>query len=213
VTNAQFARFVAATKYRTVGERLDPKEHPGVPPELLAPGAVVFTPPDGLRKLVDVTQWWRYTPGADWRHTSGPDSSIEGRANHPVVNIAYEDAQAYAQWLGRELPTEAQWEFAARGGLDGTTYSWGDEYYDPRAGCGLTPGKGYSRSRTMPTTATTAQHRSAASSRTAMACSTWPATFGYMWTSRSIRPDRRSTRRGRAQRWPPVTPGRLPRLW
>jgi formylglycine-generating enzyme len=135
VTNAAFARFVEATGYVTVAERgLDPADHPGMPPELLAPGAVVFTPPDGLLNLVDVTQWWRYTAGADWRHPSGPDSSIEGRDNHPVINVAYEDAQAYAHWLGRELPTEAQWEFAARGGLDGATYSWGDEYYDPVAG-------------------------------------------------------------------------------
>jgi formylglycine-generating enzyme required for sulfatase activity len=135
VTNAQFAHFVEATGYRTVAERgLDPKDHPGMPPELLAPGAVVFTPPDGLLNLVDVRQWWRYTPGADWRHPTGRGSSIEGRANHPVVNIAYEDAQAYARWLGRELPTEAQWELAARGGLEGATYSWGEEYYDPLEG-------------------------------------------------------------------------------
>ena len=135
VTNAQFARFIEATGYKTIAERgLDPKDHPGVPPELLAPGAVVFTPPDSLLNLVDVSQWWRYVPGADWRHPAGPASSIEGRDNHPVVDVAYEDAQAYARWLGRELPTEAQWEFAARGGLDGATYSWGEEYYDPVAG-------------------------------------------------------------------------------
>ncbi|MGH6900655.1 MAG: formylglycine-generating enzyme family protein [Geminicoccaceae bacterium] len=135
VTNAQFARFVEATGYVTVAERgLDPKDHPGVPPELLAPGAVVFTPPDGLLNLVDVSQWWRFVPGADWRHPSGPGSGVEGRDNHPVVNVACEDAQAYARWLGRELPTEAQWEFAARGGLEDATYSWGDEYYDLVAG-------------------------------------------------------------------------------
>jgi formylglycine-generating enzyme required for sulfatase activity len=135
VTNAQFARFVAATGYVTVAERgLDPKDHPGMPPELLAPGAVVFTPPDGVLDLVNVNQWWRYVAGADWRHPAGPDSSIEGRGNHPVVDMAYEDAQAYARWLGRELPSEAQWEFAARGGLEGATYSWGEEYYDPVAG-------------------------------------------------------------------------------
>jgi sulfatase modifying factor 1 len=104
VSNVEFARFVEATGHVTVAERgLDPRDHPGVPPELLAPGAVVFTPPDGLLNLVDVTQWWRYTPGADWRHPSGPGGSIEGRANHPVVNVAYEDAQAYAHWLGRDL--------------------------------------------------------------------------------------------------------------
>jgi formylglycine-generating enzyme len=105
-----------------------------MPPELLAPGAVVFTPPDGVLDLVNVNQWWRYVAGADWRHPSGPHTSIESLDNHPVVNVAYEDAQAYAHWLGRDLPTEAQWEFAARGGLEGATYSWGDEYYDPVAG-------------------------------------------------------------------------------
>jgi formylglycine-generating enzyme required for sulfatase activity len=135
VTNAQFARFVAATGYVTIAERgLDAKDHPGMPPELLAPGAVVFKPPDGVLDLVNAGQWWRYVAGADWRHPAGPASSIDGRGNHPVVDVAYEDAQAYANWLGRELPTEAQWEFAARGGLDGATYSWGDEYYDPVEG-------------------------------------------------------------------------------
>ena len=135
VTNAEFARFVAATGYVTIAERgLDPREYPGVAPELRAPGAVVFTPPDRLLDLVAVTQWWRYVPGADWRHPSGPGSSSAGRDNHPVVDVAYEDARAYARWLGRELPTEAQWEFAARGGLNGATYGWGDDYYDPVAG-------------------------------------------------------------------------------
>ena len=103
VTNAQFARFVEATGHVTLAERgLDPKDFPGMPPELLAPGAVVFTPPDGLLNLVDFSQWWRYVPGADWRHPSGSGSSIEGKQNHPVVNVAYEDAQAYARWLGRD---------------------------------------------------------------------------------------------------------------
>jgi formylglycine-generating enzyme len=135
VTNAQFERFVDATGYRTVAERgLPAEDHPGLPPELLAPGAVVFATPDGLLDLVDVRTWWRYVAGADWRHPAGPGSSIEGKGNHPVVDIAYEDAAAYARWLGRELPTEAQWEFAARGGLDGATYGWGEDYYDPAAG-------------------------------------------------------------------------------
>ena len=136
VTNAQFARFVDATGYRTVAERgLDPKDHPGVPPELLAPGAVVFTPPDGLLDLVDVGQWWRFVPGRRLAPSAaGRPARSMGKDNHPVVDVAYEDALAYARWAGRELPTEAQWEFAARGGLDGATYSWGDEYYDPVQG-------------------------------------------------------------------------------
>jgi formylglycine-generating enzyme required for sulfatase activity len=123
VTNAQFARFVAATGYRTVAERgLTAVEHPELPPELLAPGATVFASPQGMLQLVDVRGWWQFVAGADWRHPEGPGSSIEGKANRPVVDVAYEDALAYARWLGRDLPTEAQWEYAARGGLDGSTY-------------------------------------------------------------------------------------------
>ena len=134
VTNAQFARFVEATGYRTVAERgLDPKEHPELPPELLAPGSMVFSPPDRLPEQPDVTLWWRYVEGADWREPLGPGSSIKGLDNRPVVHVAYEDALAYARWQGRDLPTEAEWEFAARGGLDGATYAWGDSY-DPARG-------------------------------------------------------------------------------
>jgi sulfatase modifying factor 1 len=135
VTNAQFARFVAATGYRTVAERgVPPGTRPDLPPELRVPGSVVFSIPNGLLNLVDMSSWWHYVPGADWRHPLGPGSSIEDKANHPVVHVAYEDALAYAHWLGHELPTEAQWEFAARGGLEGATYSWGDSYYDPAQG-------------------------------------------------------------------------------
>jgi sulfatase modifying factor 1 len=135
VTNAQFRRFVDATGYRTAAERgLSAQDHPGMPPELLVPGAVVFAVPAGLLDLVDVRGWWRYVAGADWRHPTGPGSSIDGKDNHPVVDVAHEDALAYARWLGRELPTEAQWEFAARGGLDGATYGWGEAFYDPASG-------------------------------------------------------------------------------
>jgi sulfatase modifying factor 1 len=135
VTNAQFRRFVEATGYQTVAERgLDPKHHPGVPPELLAPGSTVFAMPTGLLNLVGVGSWWHYVAGADWRHPTGPGSTIRGKDNHPVVDVAFEDAQAYAHWVGHDLPTEAQWEFAARGGLDGAAYGWGEEYYDPVAG-------------------------------------------------------------------------------
>jgi len=129
VTNAQFAAFVAATGYKTVAERgLNAKDYPDLPKEALVPGSMVFfEPPANARISMDVTQWWRYVPGADWRHPDGPGSSIAGRDNHPVVHIAYADADAYAKWLGRSLPTEAEWEFAARGGLNGKEFAWGDE--------------------------------------------------------------------------------------
>jgi sulfatase modifying factor 1 len=116
VTNAQFAQFVAATGYKTLAERgIDPKTHPGME-ELSAPGSILFVQPTKLARGGDITQWWQYVKGANWREPEGPGSSIEGKENHPVVHVAFEDALAYARWKGRELPTEAQWEFAARGG-------------------------------------------------------------------------------------------------
>ena len=127
VTNAQFARFVRATGYVTVAERKpDPKLYPGVPPDKLVPGSVVFTPPKGTVPLDDVAQWWQYVPGASWKHPEGPGSDIGKRQNHPVVHVCWEDAAAYAQWAGKSLPTEAQWEYAARGGLPQKAYVWGD---------------------------------------------------------------------------------------
>lgn len=135
VTNAEFAAFVTATGYVTVAERgIDPADYPGMPPELLQPGGMVFAEPAEVATREDVTQWWRYVPGANWRAPSGPGSSIEGREDHPVVQVAQEDARAYAAWRGRALPSEAQWEYAARGGLDGATYSWGETYFDPAQG-------------------------------------------------------------------------------
>jgi formylglycine-generating enzyme required for sulfatase activity len=120
VTNAQFLKFVAATGYVTLAERgLDPKTHPGMAKELLVPGSVVFIQPTDATRGGRITQWWQYIAGANWREPAGPGSSIAGKESHPVVHIAYEDALAYARWRGRSLPTEAQWEFAARGGRDG----------------------------------------------------------------------------------------------
>ncbi|MGN6031977.1 MAG: formylglycine-generating enzyme family protein [Thermomicrobiales bacterium] len=137
VTNAEFARFVAATGYITVAERpLDPAAFPTVPPSLLQPGSMVFVATDRPVPLHDNAQWWRWTPGASWKHPRGPGSSIATMGQHPVVQIALEDAETYAAWCDARLPTEAEWEFAARGGLDGATFTWGNEDMDdgtPRA--------------------------------------------------------------------------------
>ncbi len=128
VTNEQFAEFVAATGYVTVAERpLDPADYPGAPVENLVPGSLVFTPTPGPVDLRHLSQWWTWTPGASWRYPEGPRSSVDGRSSHPVVHIAHEDAVAYASWAGGVLPSEAQWEYAARGGLDGAEFTWGDE--------------------------------------------------------------------------------------
>ncbi len=128
VTNAEFARFVAATGYVTVAERpLDAAVYPGAMPELLVPGALVFNKPAGRVDLRDIGHWWSYVPDAHWRQPFGPASSISGLDDHPVVQVVHEDAAAYAAWAGVQLPTEAEWEFAARGGLDGAAFVWGDE--------------------------------------------------------------------------------------
>ena len=129
VTNEQFARFVEATGYVTVAERAPRQEDfPTAAPEDLIAGSVVFSPPDHAVPLTDHFQWWSYVDGANWRHPLGPASSIEGKERFPVVHVAYEDAQAYAQWAGKRLPTEAEWEFAARGGLTGQLFPWGNEF-------------------------------------------------------------------------------------
>jgi formylglycine-generating enzyme required for sulfatase activity len=129
VTNRQFATFVKETGYVTLAERTPAaKDFPGAPPENLFAGSVIFSPPDHAVPLNNNLRWWAYVKGANWRHPQGPDSSIVGKENYPVVDVAYEDAVAYAAWAGTSLPTEAEWEFAARGGLSGQVYPWGDQF-------------------------------------------------------------------------------------
>jgi formylglycine-generating enzyme required for sulfatase activity len=129
VTNRQFQQFVEATGYTTCAERPpDPAVYPEALPHLLSAGSLVFVQPPGPVDLRDCLKWWEYRPGADWRHPYGPPSSIEGLEDHPVTHVTYEDAEAFANWCGKALPTEAEWEFAARGGLEGAPYAWGDEF-------------------------------------------------------------------------------------
>jgi len=129
VTNAQFAAFVRATGYVTIAERKpNATEFPTAPPENLVAGSVVFSPPDHAVPLNNHFQWWSYVPGANWRHPLGPKSDIKGKDDYPVVHVSYQDAEAYAKWAGKRLPTEAEWEFAARGGVAGKPFVWGDEF-------------------------------------------------------------------------------------
>ena len=129
VTNRQFAAFVSATGYRTVAERApSPADYPGALPHMLKPGSLVFRKTRGPVDLHDISNWWGWKPGAYWRHPEGKGSSVAQRLDHPAVQVAFEDAEAYASWAGKVLPTEAEWEFAARGGLDGAEFVWGSEF-------------------------------------------------------------------------------------
>ena len=129
VTNREFARFVEATGYKTFAENApDPADYPGMDPALAQPGSLVFFKTSTPVDTNDFAQWWRFVPGADWRHPTGPDSSLDGLEDHPVVHVSWADVEAYAAWAGAGLPTETEWEYAARGGLDGMIYAWGDAF-------------------------------------------------------------------------------------
>lgn len=129
VTNIQFAEFVKSTGYVTVAERpLSKKQFPELSEDERSPGSVVFQPPSVKNEPIEFLSWWQWVKGANWQHPEGPDSNLDGRENHPVVHVAYEDAQAYAEWVSKSLPTEAQWEFAARGGLKNQIFAWGNQY-------------------------------------------------------------------------------------
>jgi formylglycine-generating enzyme required for sulfatase activity len=130
VTAADFRRFVRQTGYATFCERpLDADDYPEADPELLVPGSLVFRKTPGPVDVRDFRNWWEYVPGAYWKRPEGPGSTINGRDRHPVVQVSFEDAEAYATWAGKELPTEAEWEYAARGGLEGAVFAWGDEHF------------------------------------------------------------------------------------
>jgi formylglycine-generating enzyme required for sulfatase activity len=130
VTAGEFRRFVRDTGYVSFCERpLDPADYPGADAEVLVPGSLVFRKTAGPVDLRDFRNWWEYVPGAYWKRPEGPGSTINGRDRHPVVHVASEDAEAYAAWAGKELPTEAEWEYAARGGLEGSVFAWGDKHF------------------------------------------------------------------------------------
>jgi formylglycine-generating enzyme required for sulfatase activity len=178
VTNAQFACFIAATGYVTLAERPpNPADFPGAPPENLVPGSMLFHKTTGAVDLYKYANWWAWAPGTSWRHPLGPGSSLAGIEQHPVVHVAYEDAEAYARWAKKELPTEPEWEFAARGGLDGAKFTWGMSIF-PTAKRWPTLGKASSPGRICSLMVTRVLRQWEPSRRTGTSSTTWRATCG-----------------------------------
>ena len=178
VTNEEFARFVDETGYKTLAERPpNPADFPGAPPENLVPGSLLFHKTAGPVDLRNYANWWRWMPGTSWRHPHGPNSSLEDLAQHPVVHVAYEDAEAYARWAGKDLPTESEWEFAARGGLEGKKYTWVMRILLTARGW-PTVGRASFLGRIWCQMATTGLPPSGRSLRMATVSTTWPVTCG-----------------------------------
>ena len=204
VTVAEFRRFVKATGYVTWAEKApDPADYPDAMPELMVPGSIVFTGSTGPVDLSDTYNWWSWIPGAQWRHPEGPESTLHGRERHPVTHVAHQDACAYAAWAGKELPTEAEWEYASRGGLEAKTFTWGDEF----APKGKMMANTWQGEFPWQNTLLDRYERTSpvrASPRTGTASTTWPATSGNGPTTSSRPPTPRESTGRAAHRATPV---------